>query len=263
LAESLRNGEPQEVRVIVNADDLGMSPEVNDAIFDLMARGRITSSSVLANGPAFLKAVRTLPKFPHCSFGVHLNIVEYEPLTRNPNLNGLLDREGRMRPIPAGFHFSLPLLRAVYEEFSEQIRKLLSHDVPISHIDSHTHVHLHPRMFPVVKSLQWKYGIRCVRTQGNFSDRPWPFRRRVKNSLYNWALRYTCNSRTTDARADLEHFVRVGREMPAFPPNIRTVETLTHPANPYYLGDVALALSPWEKELPFPIRLISFHQIAR
>ena len=44
--------EVREVQIIVNADDLGMSPEVNDAIFGLMARGRVTSASLLAIGSA-------------------------------------------------------------------------------------------------------------------------------------------------------------------------------------------------------------------
>src|SRR5215510_14305421 len=94
------------MQVIVNADDLGMSREVNEAIFDLMARGRVTSASLLANAPATEEAIRTIPKFPHCSFGAHLNITEYEPLCRSANLLGLLDGEGKLRPIPAGFRFT-------------------------------------------------------------------------------------------------------------------------------------------------------------
>jgi chitin disaccharide deacetylase len=81
------------MQVIVNADDLGMSREVNEAIFDLMARGRVTSASLLANAPATEEAIRTIPKFPQCSFGAHLNITEYEPLCRAADLLGLLDGE--------------------------------------------------------------------------------------------------------------------------------------------------------------------------
>src|SRR5262245_43470654 len=108
--------------VIVNADDLGMSREVNEAIFALMARGRVTSASLLANAPATEEAIRTIPKFPQCSFGAHLNITEYKPLCRAADLLGLLDGEGKMRPLRPGFRFTPTTLRAIHLEFNAQIQ---------------------------------------------------------------------------------------------------------------------------------------------
>jgi hypothetical protein len=72
------------IAVIVNADDLGMSREVNDAIFELMSRGRISSATILANAPATRDAARRAQAFPRCSFGVHLNLTQFEPLTGGP-----------------------------------------------------------------------------------------------------------------------------------------------------------------------------------
>ena len=44
------------IAIIVNADDLGMSAAVNEATFDLMSRGRISSATLLANAPAAREA---------------------------------------------------------------------------------------------------------------------------------------------------------------------------------------------------------------
>lgn len=261
LSENAGNLREGEVSVLVNADDFGMSSEVNQAIIHLMRRGRLLSTSLLANAPATMEAVQALQSFPHCSFGVHLNITEYEPLTNAPGLAGLLDGEGKLRHLPAGFHFSLATLRAIYTEFSAQIEKLRSKGVPISHLDSHMHLHLRPALFPVVKALQRTYGIRRIRRRANITlpASPATLRTRLKRFAFDWAMRHTCNSLTTQAGSDLATLISVGSRQPlAF----RTVEALAHPGNPYYSGDLQLLLSPWEEELCFPVRLVSYHQVS-
>jgi len=250
------------VLVIVNADDLGMSTEVNEAIFDLMARGRLTSATLLANAPATEQAISPISRFPQCSFGVHLNVVEYKPLSRSKGISELVDSEGNLQRLPMGFKFSPAILQGIYTEFSAQIEKLRARGVPISHLDSHMHVHLNPPLFPVVKALQMKYGIRKLRMR-HYLPLPGeqlPLERTLKLALQNWALRHVGSGVTTDAGAELSKFVIAG---PGLPPSVRTVETLTHPGNPHYSGDIALALSPWESALPYRVRLISFNELGR
>ena len=82
------------MRIIINADDLGISQEVNDAIFGLMAEGRITSATVLANGPAVEDAAKRLAEFPKCSFGVHLNLTQFKAISSAPGLKPIVDRDG-------------------------------------------------------------------------------------------------------------------------------------------------------------------------
>lgn len=249
------------MQVIVNADDLGMSREVNEAIFDLMARGRVTSASVLANAPATEEAIRTIPKFPQCSFGAHLNVTEYEPLCRSANLQGLLDGEGKLRPLPAGFRFTPSTFRATHQEFSAQIQKLLLNGVRISHLDSHMHVHLRLALFPLIKIVQRTYDIRGIRTRHDLvaagQRRGW--QQRANTHVYNWAMRHVYNSVTADSGAELATFIAVewGRH-----PRFRTAEAYAHPGNTYYPSDIALLRSPWEEALPFPVRLINYHQLS-
>ncbi len=69
------------IAIVVNADDLGMSHEVNEATFDLLSKGRISSATMMANAPATREAATQVSKFPRCSFGVHLNLTQFEPLT--------------------------------------------------------------------------------------------------------------------------------------------------------------------------------------
>src|SRR5215510_1621867 len=82
------------MRLIINADDLGASETVNDTVFELMSRKCVTSATLLANGPAITKVVRELVHFPYCSFGIHLNITEYWPISSENGLTPILDERG-------------------------------------------------------------------------------------------------------------------------------------------------------------------------
>src|SRR5690348_13237242 len=84
------------MKVIINADDLGISSEVNAATFELMSQGRVTSATLMANGSAVEAAARCTKDFRHCSFGVHLNVDEFRPLTTHPGLQPILDADRRL-----------------------------------------------------------------------------------------------------------------------------------------------------------------------
>ena len=46
-----------DIRIIVNADDLGSTAPVNDRVFELMARGAVTSATIMANSPCVAGAI--------------------------------------------------------------------------------------------------------------------------------------------------------------------------------------------------------------
>jgi len=137
--------------MIINADDLGLSITVNKAIFDLLAGGHITSTSLLANAPATEDAVVELRRQKNRSFGVHLNVTGFHPLTRNAELSPILDSSGcfagnSIRSTPITWQ----LREAIFQEWSAQIDRLFSMGLTPSHIDSHHHVHTIPGLFFVL-----------------------------------------------------------------------------------------------------------------
>ena len=255
-----RQGPADPVLVVVNADDLGMSRTVNEAVFALMECGRLTSASILANAPGTEEAVRRTREFPQCSFGAHLNIVEFEPLSKAPSLAGLVGKNGRLQFLPANFRMSASILNAIYVEFKTQIERLLSGGVTLTHLDSHTDVHMRPILLPILKCLQVAYGIRGIRIKSSLGS---PYHQRRfsggwKRSLYNWTMRHVYRSVTVEAGAELSKFIAVASEQV---PSWATVEVSAHPGNPHYPHDVELLRSPWEEKLGFGVRLVSYHQL--
>lgn len=159
--------------LVINADDFGWSPSVNNAIADGIRNGVITSASMMANAPGFehgLALFKRLKEDPHCpdfSVGVHLNIYRFWPLLSADRVQSLIDKEGKFlengKRFGARFLTGRIRLSEVEEEFRAQIMRVRDAGFAISHLDSEHHLHLIPSLFPIVARLARAYGITTVR----------------------------------------------------------------------------------------------------
>jgi len=248
------------VKIIVNADDLGVSRQVNEAIFDVIAAGRITSATLIANGPAVSDAARRVGQWPECSFGVHLNLTEFRPLSREAaslltTASGAMSRRNieRARLTPT-------LLRAVYEEFRRQIQTLLELGVPISHIDSHHHCHTIPQVFPALKAVQKRFGIRRIRASRNIyrSDEAVSRSLQMKKKIFNFALRTIYTSQVPDGFTDLPTLLQIDG---ATAREFRSIEVMTHPGARGQEEETAFLRSRWIESLPWAATLCNYNQL--
>jgi len=243
--------------IIVNADDLGKNREVNDAIFELMARNRVTSATLMANGPEFEHAIRGMRGLQDRSFGIHLNLTELAPLSQGPERRLLTDANGVMYRSITRVRWTPALGRAIYAEFCAQVEQLLSAGISISHIDSHHHVHTVPFMLPMIKAVQRRYAIRKIRISKNIYADDCPAVLRTKKRLYNWALHM--DSETTEGFTDLTSFWEAARTRTI---RQRAIELMVHPGASASETETALLASPWEEDLPFPVRHLNYNQFS-
>jgi predicted glycoside hydrolase/deacetylase ChbG (UPF0249 family) len=248
------------MKIITNADDLGADRATNDAIFALMREELVTSATILANGAAVPDACGQTADFGRCSFGVHLNLTEFRPLRGPHGLEPLLNSAGEFNGTVRTVRNLGALCPAICQEWCAQIERVQSHGVAISHLDSHHHVHTIPRLLPVLKAVQRKFGIRKVRISRNLytlEGRP-PPSLLVKKALFNWALRRWYATATTDQFTDLEAFCAQQSRITGCS---RTVEIMLHPggaAGPdeaRWLGKLA------KSDRMFKDKLASYHEI--
>jgi predicted glycoside hydrolase/deacetylase ChbG (UPF0249 family) len=160
-------------RLIINADDFGLTSGVNRAIVEAAQIGIVTSSTLMANGPAFDEAVSLSRTFPHLAIGCHVILVGAHP---GPLLNGteIATLVESRTATPGHFHSSLAgfARRAltgkldpghVHAEATAQIQKLQSAGIHLTHFDTHKHTHLFPQVLrPLIKAAQ-ECGIRALR----------------------------------------------------------------------------------------------------
>lgn len=184
---------PSNVRIIINADDFGRSETANDAIVRCLEDGLISSATIMANGEGWQAACRASAQFPTASFGVHLNLTDYRPVSNATGIDRYLGPSGEFN---GRFRHQARLRdsESVAAEWSAQVQRVLDAGVKVSHLDSHHHAHTGLGAFWALKSVQRRFGIRRVRLTRNLipdSDRPRSRTLKLAaKTMWNSALRW-------------------------------------------------------------------------
>lgn len=152
-------------RLIVNADDFGMTSGVSRAIIEAYQKGIVTSTTVLANcdDKALEEAVELSKQNPDLGIGAHLVLTMREPILKDQPT--LVDSMGN-------FKFDIDNLESVdpevvYLEWKAQLDRLL-HYFKLTHIDSHHHVHMHKVLQPIARRLSKEYKLPLRSEKDNF-----------------------------------------------------------------------------------------------
>jgi predicted glycoside hydrolase/deacetylase ChbG (UPF0249 family) len=158
--------------LVVNADDMGLTPGICRAVRRAHDEGVVTSTSVLAVGRAFEQAATAVREAGDLALGAHLAIVgEDRPLLSAREVPTLVDREGRFplsyRTVVARGAAGRIDADDVAREFRAQLERVRGIGEPVTHLDTHQHTHLWPAVARVVVDLAREAGIRCVRLPGS------------------------------------------------------------------------------------------------
>jgi predicted glycoside hydrolase/deacetylase ChbG (UPF0249 family) len=154
-------------RLIVNADDFGLTENVNRGILDAHRVGIVTSTTLLANGMAFEAAAAASKRFRRLGIGVHLNLTEGMPVADASQIRTLVDRGGRLHMAPtrlwAGIATGQVSLSDIEFELRAQVKKVIRAGIRPTHFDGHKHVHVLPPVSEVVIRLAREFHIPAVR----------------------------------------------------------------------------------------------------
>jgi predicted glycoside hydrolase/deacetylase ChbG (UPF0249 family) len=248
------------LRLIINADDLGMNSAVNQRIFALLERGSVTSVTLLMNAPAIEEAAQELRRFPRASFGIHLNVTEFVPLTNHPGLAVLRGPDGALANNVREVHLNWATCEAVYREWCAQVERALTMGIPVSHLDSHRHAHNIPALFLALKRLQVRFGIRRVRLTRNVYrvGERLAFGKHQTKAVWNLALSRLYRTRTTDGFTDFSTF---HADLAAGVPFSGTYEVMCHPGHPKFEEETRLLETSWQPTLVPSAQLISYNEL--
>jgi predicted glycoside hydrolase/deacetylase ChbG (UPF0249 family) len=154
-------------RLVVNADDLGLTVGVNDGIFDAHDRGVLTSASVFANARATSDALARALRRPSLGVGCHLTLVDGQPTLPPARVPSLIEDDGEFRRSWKPFIVCCLLGRIslveVEQELTAQIDRIRSAGLTLTHLDAHKHVHAYPPIFAIVTRLAERFRIPVVR----------------------------------------------------------------------------------------------------
>ena len=160
-------------RLIVNADDLGLTRGVNRAILETIRDGIVTSTTLMANSAAYQDAVQQIKSNKESkqpSVGCHVLLVDGEPISPAESVPSLLESKNGSRTFRTNL---LPFLSLAAQgkldsdeieaEATAQFQKLQSSGVTVSHFDTHKHTHIFPAVYQSLIRAAKACGIRAVR----------------------------------------------------------------------------------------------------
>ena len=158
---------PEKRRLIVNADDFGLSHAVNEAVIRAHRDGILTSASLMVNEPACDEAVKLAKENPKLGVGLHITLLMGHSALVPVKIPGLVNDCGEFSnsPVSAGMkYFFNPCLREqLRAEIRAQFEKFRATGLPLDHVNGHLHFHLHPVVFKILMEDSDTLGIRHLR----------------------------------------------------------------------------------------------------
>lgn len=154
-------------RLILNADDFGVSPEVNEAVERAHREGVLRAASLMVGAPATADAIERARRLPTLAIGLHVVLVHGRPVLAPERVPDLVNERGEFLTdlVRAGFRFFLRRRgRAQLEaEIRAQFERFASTGLRLDHADAQSHMHVHPTVFRLILEVGREYGLQAVR----------------------------------------------------------------------------------------------------
>jgi chitin disaccharide deacetylase len=270
-------------RLIVNADDFGLSRSVNEAVVRAHREGILTTTSLMVNEPGFDEAVRLARENPKLGVGLHLTLLLGHSALPPGKIPGLVNPRGEFSNNPVGVGMSYFFKRSLREqlraEIHAQFEKFHATGLPLDHVNGHLHLHLHPVIFKILMEDAEKLGIRrirltrdCLARSRKMSHGHWCYR--VSHAvIYEWLSsrareplrqRGIHHAQITfgllqNARVDEEYVLQLLPELPS-----GDSELYSHPSLDEFKHEFHALVSPRVKKLvkKSGIELIRYQDLA-
>ncbi len=155
------------INLIINADDFGLTPGVNEGIIQAHRKGILTSATLMANGGAFEDAVARAKGTPSLGVGCHLVLVGGRAISPPAEIPTLVGPDGAL-PSSLQTLVSRLALGCVYvadveREIRAQILKVRNAGIEPTHLDTHKHTHVHPKVMAALCRVAREMGLLRVR----------------------------------------------------------------------------------------------------
>ena len=154
-------------QLIVSADDYGLSAEVNEAVERANREGILRAASLMVAAPAAADAIARARALPSLRVGLHVVVVNGQPLLPPDRVRPLVDSEGNFPSdlVTAGirYFFDPRARRALEDEIRAQFDAFARSGLPLDHVNAQNHMHVHPTVLGIILKVGSEYGMRAVR----------------------------------------------------------------------------------------------------
>jgi predicted glycoside hydrolase/deacetylase ChbG (UPF0249 family) len=155
------------MKLIINADDFGMTRGINLAVSECANFGMLRSATLIANGDAFDDAVKIVKEREDFGTGIHFVLTGFKPLLPAEKLSGFVGADGLMPSEPdellwkLAVHKTLP--DAIRKELFAQAERVFDAGITPTHFDSHKHVHIIPWVLDILIQIAERFSVKWIR----------------------------------------------------------------------------------------------------
>lgn len=247
-------------RLIINADDCGLSPANNNTVIDLHRRGYLSAASVMTNYATHREALAQFKACPDLDIGVHLNLTDGAPVFAEQGHHpGLMNNEG-------GFRGKVSLymrthvwggmtLDWVRNELAAQMQRAVDAGIRLGHVSTHHHFHALAPLRNIAHELAADFGVDWVRGHDFFaviSPRS-PMLRRQKQGDSPFAMPDYMTAIQANMSNDLDEYCAKIAALDG------TIEIVVHPApahDPAFPADIGYGVSERHAETQRLIQVV-------
>lgn len=163
--------------LIFTADDFGLHERVNEAVERAHLHGVLTAASLMVAAPAARDAVARARRLPELRVGLHLVLADGAAYLPRGAIPALVDMHGRFgdNMVRDGFRFFfLPHVRKQLAlEIRAQFEAFAKTGLPLDHVNTHKHFHLHPTVLALIIKIGREYGMRAMRLPCESKEPVW------------------------------------------------------------------------------------------
>ncbi len=154
-------------KLIITGDDLGISQSVNEAVEKAHRQGFLNGASLMVGAEATADAVERARRLSTLKVGLHLVLVDGSSILPSHMIPGLANQRGEFSShlVRAGFNFFFRprLKRQLEAEIRAQFEAFRKTGLPLDHVNTHHHMHLHPTVSGLILKVGQEYGMRAMR----------------------------------------------------------------------------------------------------
>ena len=164
--EGIRLTPHTRCRLIVNADDYGLTPKVNRGIEAAHDRGVVSSTSVMANQMSSEEAADLRRRYPQLGVGLHLTLTLGKPVCGAARVPSLVDSSGRFltrQALVERLHAGGVKAAEVSDECAAQLERLRVIGVEPDHWNGHQHIQEWGPIGPIIAQTMTRCGIGVTR----------------------------------------------------------------------------------------------------
>ncbi len=145
------------MKLILNADDFGLSPSINQGILDCFDEGLISSTTMMMNTPYTDDAIRLAKEKGIKNIGIHLNLTYGKSVLPADEVQSLVDENGVFHYVcMLGYYTQYVDAK---KELRAQIEKFLASGLKPTHIDHHHYFNEIPNILKAYLELAQEYKL--------------------------------------------------------------------------------------------------------